>query len=71
MNFSAGLSLLTDLVLKYLGPVFGCHADSLIRIYDNKFQQPGYYDFSAVTFSNHITYILGKLRLEFLQLEWS
>ena len=54
MNFSVGLSLLTDLVLKYLGPVFGCHADSLIRIYDNKFQQPGYYDFSAVTFSNHL-----------------
>ena len=54
MNFSAGLSLLTDLVLKNLDPVFGCHTDSLIRIYDTKFQQPGYYDFSAVTFWNHL-----------------
>ena len=25
-----------------------------------KFQQPGYYDFSAATFSNYITHILGK-----------
>ena len=54
MNFSAGLSLLTDLVLKNLDPVFGCHTDSLIQIYDTKFQQPDYYDFSAVTFSNYL-----------------
>ena len=53
MNFSAGLRLLTDLVLKNLGAVFGCHADPSIRIYDNKSQQPSYYDFSAVTFSNY------------------
>ena len=61
MNFSAGLSLFTNLVLKDLGSVFGCDADSLIRIYNTKFQQPGYYDFSAVTFSNYITHILGNL----------
>ena len=34
MNFSAGLSLFTNLVLKNLGLVFGCHADSSIRIYN-------------------------------------
>ena len=33
MNFSAGLNLFTKL-LKNLGSVFGCHSDSLIRIYD-------------------------------------
>ena len=69
MNFSAGLSLFTNLVLKDLGSVFGRHIDSLIRIYNAKFQQPGYYDFSAVTFSNYVTHILGNLSLEFLQLE--
>ena len=57
MNFSAGLSLSTNLVLKNLGSVFGCHTDSSIRIYDIKFQQPGYYHFSAVSlklFKTHI-----------------
>ena len=34
MNFSAGLSLFTNLVLKNLGSVFGCHTDSSIRIYN-------------------------------------
>ena len=57
---SACLRLLTDLVPKDLVAVFGCHTDSSIRIYDTKFQ-PGYYDFSAVTFSNYLTHILGKL----------
>ena len=58
---SAGLRLLIDLVLKELGSVFGYHTDSSIRIYDTKFQQPGYYDFSVMTFSNCLTHILGKL----------
>ena len=61
MNFSAGLRLLTDLVLKNMGAVFGCNADPSIRIYDNKSQQPSYYDFSAVTFSNYLTHISGNL----------
>ena len=56
MNFSAGLNLLTDLILKHLGSVFGCHTDSSIQIYDT-----GYYDFSAVTFSNLLIHILGNL----------
>ena len=60
MNFSAGLSLLTDLVLENLGSVFGCHADSSIQIWDTKFQQPGYHDFSVATFSNYfLTHTLG------------
>ena len=50
MNFSAGLSLLTDLVLKNLGSA------TVIPIYDTKSQQPDYYDFSAVTFWNNHTY---------------
>ena len=61
MNFSAGQSLLTDLFLKDLGSVFGYRTDSLIRIYNTKFQQPGYYDFRILTFSNYLTHILGKL----------
>ena len=61
MDFSAGLSLLTDLVLKNLGSVFGFHTDSSTKIYNTKFQQPGYYDFSSVTFSNYLTHILGNL----------
>ena len=32
MNFSAGLSLFTNLVLKMLGSVFGCHTNSSIQI---------------------------------------
>ena len=57
MNSSTGLRLLGDLVLQNLGSVFGCHTDSSIRIYNIKFQQPGYYDFSAVSlklFNTHI-----------------
>ena len=68
MNFSAGLSLFANLVLKNLGSVFGA---ILIYQYENrryKLQQPGYYDFSAVTFSSYIIHVLG---MEFLQLEWS
>ena len=62
MNFSAGLSLFTNLVLKNLDSVFGCHTDSSIQIYDSdKFQQPDYYDFRGVAFSNYITQILGKI----------
>ena len=34
MNFSAGLSLLTNLVLKHLGSVFECHTDSSLRVYN-------------------------------------
>ena len=30
MNFSVALSFFTNLVLKYLGSVFGCHTDLLI-----------------------------------------
>ena len=41
MNFSAGLSLSTDLVLKNWTQS------------DYKFQQPGNYDFSTVTLSNY------------------
>ena len=57
MNFSAGLSLLTKLVLKKFGlsiwvPYW--FIDTNIR--HCKFQQPGYYDFNAVTFSNYITH---------------
>ena len=36
MNFSAGLSRFTNLVLKNLGLVFGSHADSSIRIYNTR-----------------------------------
>ena len=67
MSFSAGISLFRNLVLKGLGSVFGF--DTNVQHY--KFQQPGYYDFSAVNFSNYITHILGNPSLEFLQLEWS
>ena len=35
MNFSAGL--FTNLVLKNLGSVFGCHTDSLIQTYTISF----------------------------------
>ena len=34
MNFLATLSLFTNLVLKHLGSIFGCHTDSSIWIYD-------------------------------------
>ena len=34
MNFSACLSLFTNLVLKNLGSVFGCHTNSSIQIYN-------------------------------------
>ena len=34
MNFSAGLSLFANLVLKSLGTVFGCHTDLSIRIHN-------------------------------------
>ena len=61
MNFSGGLSLFMNFVLKNLGPVFGCHTDSSIRISNSKFQQPAYYDFNAVIFANYITHILGNL----------
>ena len=61
MNISAGLSLLTDLDLKNLGSVFGCHTESWIEIYNSKFKQPGYYDFSIVAFSSYLTQILGNL----------
>ena len=48
MNFSAGLSLFTNLVLKNLGSVFGCVILMLIhRFFSNLC---GYFDFSAVTF---------------------
>ena len=62
MNFSAARSLFTNLVLKLLGSIFGSHTDSSIRIYDTvSFSNGRYYHFSAVTFSNYITHILGKL----------
>ena len=47
MNFSAGLRLFTNLVLKNLGSAF---IDTNIQHY--KFQQPGCYDFSAVILYN-------------------
>ena len=34
MNFSAGLSLFTDLVLINLGSIFGSHTDSSVLIYE-------------------------------------
>ena len=46
MNFSAGLSLFTNLILKHLGSVFGCHTDSSIRICN------------TISFSNLTTMIL-------------
>ena len=62
MNFSAGLSLFTNLVLKNLDSVFGCRTDSSIRIYNTiSFSNLATNDFSAVTFSNYITHILGNL----------
>ena len=39
-----------------------------INIRHCKFQQRGYYNFSAVTFSNYITLTLGNPKLEILQL---
>ena len=32
-----------------------------MNIQHYKFQEPGYYDLSAATFSNYITHILGKI----------
>ena len=49
MNFAAALSLFTNLVLKHLSSLFGCHTDSSIRIYD------------TVSFSNLPTIILVQL----------
>ena len=34
MNFSAGPSLLTNLVRKHLGSVFGCHTNSSVGTYN-------------------------------------
>ena len=57
MNFSAGLSLFTNLLLKNLGSVFGCHTDSSIRIYSTI----SFSNLATKTFSNYTTHILGKL----------
>ena len=53
MNFSAGISLFTNLFLKNLCSVFGCHTDSLIQIY------------STTSFSNlaAIIYCIDFLKL--------
>ena len=60
MNFSAVLGLFTNLILKILSSIFEFNIiDTIMQHY--KFQQPGYYDFSAATFSNYITHILGML----------
>ena len=68
MNFSAGLKSFYKLCSKKFvkfAQYLGDHTDLMIRIYlcirHCKFQPPGYYDFSAVTFSNYITHILGNL----------
>ena len=45
-TMSVGLSLFTNLFLKGLGSVFGCHTHSLIRIYN------------TISFSNLATMIL-------------
>ena len=46
MNFSPGLSLFINFVLKTLGSVFGCHTNSWIQIYNT---------------ISYITHILGNL----------
>ena len=51
MNFSPGLSLFTNFVLKTLGSVFGCHTNSWIQIYNT-------ISFSTI---RYITHILGNL----------
>ena len=52
MNFSAVLSLFTNLVLKNLDSVFRCHTDSSIRIYN------------TISFSNLATMILVQYFLK-------
>ena len=47
MNFAAALSLFTNLVLKHLGSIFGCHNELIdTNIRHCEFQQPAYYHFS-------------------------
>ena len=67
MNFSGGLNSFykpcSTKFVKFAQYLFA-HADLTIWIHFRlqycKFQQPGYYDFSAVTFSNYITHILSE-----------
>ena len=64
MNFSTGLSLFTNLVLKNLGSLFGCHTDSSIWTHNTiSFSNLAAMTamISAVTFSNYIAHILGNL----------
>ena len=70
MNFSALVQVFLQTLFKKFGLsiwVPYLFIDTDIQHY--KFQQPGYYDFHAVTFSNYIAHILGNLWLEFLQLK--
>ena len=53
--FSAGPSLFRNLVLKILGSLFGCHTDSLIRIYN------------TISFSNLATMILVQWLSQIIQ----
>ena len=60
MNFSAGISLFLNLVLKRLGSVFGCHTDSLIRIYNTIcFSNLATMILVQCDFLKYITHILG------------
>ena len=68
MNFSAGPKSFYKLCSKKFvkfAQFLGAHTNLTIQIYFGvrhcKFQQPSYYDFTAVTFSNYITHILGNL----------
>ena len=68
MNSSAGLKSFykpcSEKLVKF-AKYLGAHTDLIIRMYfwvqHCKFQQPGYYDFSVVTFLDYITHMLGNL----------
>ena len=76
INFSAGLSYFYKPCSKKFGHSIWVsiltHGYKYTFGYDTiGFSKPGYYNFSAVTFSNYIIHILGNLQLVFLQFEWS
>ena len=72
MNFSVGISTFYKPWFKKFvkfAQYLGNHTDlkTQIHLWERhcKFQQTGYYDFSAETFSNYITHILGNIWLDF------
>ena len=64
MNFSAGLSLFTNLVLKILGSLFGCHTNSSMSWFE-KWSTLDPKNFYAIPFQKFV--FLVSLYLEFLE----